>query len=165
MQSLCIPLSLSLFRCILFPLWLIDHPVCPCCRTYFQLPIPSVIHKVDYFITSVVSDETPQLTHPVRTCFAPSHWSGTHTFGINAAYMPFRTASLHMLIMERPLDILPVSLKICPAVFHCTSTSFALVFDPAQKFLCCQKFVLVYIFIKPPFCTVFLFLVYTAQLD
>ena len=69
--------------------------------------------------------------------------------------MSFRAASPHMLIMECPLDILPVSNKIRPAVFYRAVAPFTMVPDPGQELFGCQKLIFINILIEPSFCDPF----------
>ena len=42
------------------------------------------------------------MSHLIRPVFAPSKWSGTHSFRQHMAYMPLCAAANQMLIMTQP---------------------------------------------------------------
>src|SRR5699024_3297333 len=69
--------------------------------------------------------------------------------------MSFRAAPQYVLIMECPLDILPVPNKICPAVFYRAVAPFTVVLDPGQELFGCQKLIFINILIEPSFCDPF----------
>ena len=143
MQCLRVSLNLFLLCCILFPLGFLNNPIRSGCCGCWQFPFSSIIHQINYFFPAIVPNKTSQLTHPVRTRLAPSHWPGAHPFRVHAAYMAFRTAAKHMFVMKRTLNIFPVSWQIFSAFLYRVITSFTMVFYPGQELLGCKKLIFI----------------------
>ena len=68
---------------------------------------------------SVILHIASQLTHRIRSGFAPAHRTGTHPVGIHMTHMTFCTASIDILILHSSHCAIPVVQQVFLTVIHC----------------------------------------------
>ena len=80
---------------------------------------PAALYQFQDLFFSVILHIASQLTHRIRSGFAPAHRTGTHPVGIHMTHMTFCTASIHILILHSSHCASPVVQQVFLTVIHC----------------------------------------------